>query len=1145
MMSQRIPQHIHGLLALALSLLPLAACGGDDGGARSTTSASACAAATDCALPDQVCVEGVCAPCRSDAMCHEDHGPDALCINGACQLPATTTPSCPDGDLGCPCLANGGCGAGLRCEDAACAWCPPGEHLCPCATDAQAACQGELRCLNDVCAPDPCPSGSEGCPCHPERRCDDDDALRCGDDGVCRPCSPDIEGCPCDDTTTCGDGLTCQGDTCRSGIRCADLPCASQQRCEERGPRYTATCLPDCMPGWTWEPDTRRCLPRDDTNCDPNSPNNVLNACLLLGRACDETGARAECGDCQTGFFELPGQAACQPLGGGAALGCFDAHRRCEPNDAGDPACGACLPGFTEAQGRCVPDAELNCDPAGASSLVAYCASLGRRCQRFEGGAACGACLPGQEEDPNTEACAPVATCDAIYCDALNRTCIQAEGDTCGRCKDGYLPTDPDDLTTPCRPLLTCNEVRCGFGTFCQEGDPGFDAFCAPRPCPEGWALREDTGECVLCGILCGERGETGELWPTTLTNDSQCLCHTEPGYYFDLSGNLASRPCDEDGDGWLRVTALNALSSDDPGLQENARCTPHTIDRFTLRNEWREELDVWTCQEGLVRRLACSSDADCDVDGGRCDLDDGHCACNALQPVALVESVRNDDQIELEQDNPEDIPPVASRDGRGRSLLAVELNALTRACVTAGGDFNDNGVADVSEHQDGAPDPDQDPALRIFSKMSYFTELHTGAYSPPGPGEVHGRYLIAERSRCDEDFPLGYTAQDRDYWRSCTRNRDAAYNPDLSQAFPIGFDFARWSCDASTGACPLLQPPTAAISSEGIEPHGLCDRPAEATSDGLWRGMNHHSQFKCVEVVGASPEFPTFAPQQIRRDQLWDGGTGAYQANTCRVVCPEEDPDCADDCAPPTRFENTDSDGDGLADMHQRPYCQSSTELSPTATGIDAPYLNNQRPEVTCDSAVRAEVEVGDVVFAAVRFERGGVYARGCIDEWDPSPDATDNNLWRALCPGYLQNPTGVKGQGNGTNFGELICGCSQNYGGPLCDIPCPAPLLGGPGPVNPGDACVEGGYCVVTEETETTPGGRRGFWMCGGLAISSAVGLHDPRQMSVPFDEDGNGANDGFNLQGSISPTPFSGARHCSTGQGDAQSRWCVQNR
>ncbi|MEL6178911.1 MAG: hypothetical protein AAFS10_08150, partial [Myxococcota bacterium] len=736
-------------------------------------------------------------------MCHTDphYGPGgALCIAGACQQPEVAS-GCPDGEQGCPCLANGGCGEGLRCEDEQCAPCPSGELLCPCASDEEATsqCQQELTCQHGLCAPEPCPEGTERCPCDAMQRCEE--GLLCSEDGVCRLCSPDIEGCPCDETGVCDVGLTCQAGVCRSGLRCADLPCEMHQLCEERGSRYTATCLPGCMPGWHWDSETARCTPQRETNCDPNSPNNVLNACRRLERVCEEHGAGAQCGGCERGFFELPGQAACMPQGGCASLGCFEAHRVCEPD-----RCGPCLSGFTEVEGQCIPAAELHCNPSGPTSLVNYCASLGRRCQRVEGGAACGICLPGHEVDPETEACVPSLDCDEAYCDALNRTCIDTRSDICGQCKGGYLPINPGDDNGRCRLPLTCNDVRCGFGTFCLEGEQGQDATCAPRPCPEGWSLREDTGECVLCGILCGERGETGELWPSTLSNDSQCLCQTEPGYYFDLSGNLASRPCDEDGDGWLRVSALGAMDSEDPGLRANARCSPHVIDRFLLRNEWGEEMELLTCEEGLVRRRACSSDLDCDADGGFCDFNDegGRCGCTrALKPMRLVESVRNDDQIELEQDNPEDIPPwVAPDSGQGRGLLAVELNALTRACVTTGGDFNDNGVADVSEHQNSAVDPNVHPELRMFTRMSYFMELHIGSYVPAHMGERYGRYVIAERSRCDEDFPLGYTGQDRPYWRDCTRSRDAAYNPDPSQAAPIGFDFARWSCQATAGTC-------------------------------------------------------------------------------------------------------------------------------------------------------------------------------------------------------------------------------------------------------------------------------------------------------------------------------------------------------
>ena len=72
-------------------------------------------------------------------------------------------------------------------------------------------------------------------------------------------------------------------------------------------------------------------------------------------------------------------------------------------------------------------------------------------------------------------------------------------------------------------------------------------------------------------------------------------------------------------------------------------------------------------------------------------------------------------------------------------------------------------------------------------------------------------------------------------------------------------------------------------------------------------------------------------------------------------------------------------------------------------------------------------------------------------------------------MCPGYAEAPMGVLGLGHPNNFGKLLCGCGENYGGPQCDIGCP--------PLN---YAVEGGgvidvtigsrtYCVKVEDERT----------------------------------------------------------------------------
>ncbi|MBI5493519.1 MAG: hypothetical protein HY904_00745 [Deltaproteobacteria bacterium] len=87
------------------------------------------------------------APCRSG-------GVEALaCVSGRCEVAG-----CPSGTVGCPCGAYGACeafaGEDVRCNDGMCVLGSclnggDGRMGCNCRTDA--TCDGDLRCVRDVC----------------------------------------------------------------------------------------------------------------------------------------------------------------------------------------------------------------------------------------------------------------------------------------------------------------------------------------------------------------------------------------------------------------------------------------------------------------------------------------------------------------------------------------------------------------------------------------------------------------------------------------------------------------------------------------------------------------------------------------------------------------------------------------------------------------------------------------------------------------------------------------------------------------------------------------------------------------------------------------------------------------------------------
>lgn len=145
---------------------------------------------------------------------------------------------------------------------------------------------------------------------------------------------------------------------------------------------------------------------------------------------------------------------------------------------------------------------------------------------------------------------------------------------------------------------------------------------------------------------------------------------------------------------------------------------------------------------------------------------------------------------------------------------------------------------------------------------LAHFVELHTVHYVPPPTGAGPGTLVIAERSRCSPDFPVTYDDSagfDPDdgstYWRSCERRRDPAF--DAGERDP-GFDFAQFSCDARLGTCPRLSMPAHPTLAGMPDPddallrgHGACELGGVPPADGAWRGMSHHSQFRCVRARG------------------------------------------------------------------------------------------------------------------------------------------------------------------------------------------------------------------------------------------------------------------------------------------------------
>jgi hypothetical protein len=877
-------------------------------------------------------------------------------------------------------------------------------------------------------------------------------------DGVCRPCTNDLAGCPCLEGACQGD-VACDADTqlCRPKVRCADGLCATGQLCEEGASGQDAVCTTVCEGDLVWNPDVQRCegAPEAET-CESGGDQSVQALCATEGRYCVENEAGPMCGACLANHVEddATGGDACRPVVECAALACAAENRTCiQSGIHSDASCGGCVPGFAEEQGACQALPPATCVAGQTDNIVDLCANLGRGCQE--------------------------PTANAAFC---------------GDCLSGLVPADPNDATSLCRAPLTCTDLIdmgvCAANEPCFEGDGLFDAACGDAPCAgPGEALRVDTNTCVSCPIAdaCGAPGETGRLWPFTLYQSNDCVCETQSGWFADLSGVGLPKPCDEDGDRWVRISARPAVESDDPTLKENARCSTLAIDRFVLQNELGQRLEVLSCEEGFTpAQTSSGAPQGCEFAGGA-----NPSVIKGDAPIVLYESDRNDDPDLLVDLAFASQVPQWQAGANGRALSAAELNPLTKACVSPLADFNDNQRTDLDEFQGAPAAGNTDPALDAFGEFAYFMELHHGFFEPGAncdglavpDGTICGAFVIQEKSRCDSAFPLGYEDTANDYWQNCTRNRDGSYREDLASLGKeaAGFDFARYSCDQKNFSCPtpmpLVPPPTGSVK----PPHGVCE--VTVAADAPWRGMSHHSQFKCVAVdpttsLGANG---WAAQHRLSPAQLFDGQDGDYVLNQCH---PTADPD---------QF------GSGA--------------------------IVSLAPNVQCEAVIAGEGSVlPEVAFASVRYRdftrRADLprYTRGCIDEWNAGNvgDAI-NTAWRDLCPGHAQSPGAVGGDGSPGAFGSLICGCGLNFGGPACDRPCPSRRLffGGEDPF-----LCSNGYCAVNPSGGD---GKIGAWMCADMEASVV-----PMGVSPTLD-DGVGDGMGPRLEGAIRSIPFAGPRLC----------------
>ncbi|MEQ8981776.1 MAG: hypothetical protein RL846_27775, partial [Deltaproteobacteria bacterium] len=451
----------------------------------------------------------------------------------------------------------------------------------------------------------------------------------------------------------------------------------------------------------------------------------------------------------------------------------------------------------------------------------------------------CGGCVSGFFEDAGL--CVAAPTCEvgaansiAADCEANNRVCVDATATSlaqCGDCATGFAPVAGQDA---CEASDVCLEDgTCADATkFCLQLADNDPPMCASRPCADGEAWDRGAGSCRSCPACPVGAGTTGAVWPVTDRSGS-CVCETNDGFFWDpaVSGSR-SLECDMDGDGWTNGKVAQLLSNasvefgasvDDFSLLLNLRCDVNEITGFVLENEIGQRLDITLAELGSSRPT-----------------------------LRLYESNRNDRGA--------DAAPMPQL---GRAFEPSEVNSLTKVCGV-NLDLNDNGLADFEESQDFSGG---EQFQRLFNRMGYFVELHTGAIE-------EDKFVISERVRCDTgEIAIRGPVTSTQYWQSCHRRRPTDYQ----SSQPLGNDFAQFECSAQSGSCPLPPLWAPALIGENVPAHSVCDFRGEAVPG--WRGMTHYSQFSCVTVKN---DTGVRAPQEIDRGDVSLDSAQGWHVNNC-----------------------------------------------------------------------------------------------------------------------------------------------------------------------------------------------------------------------------------------------------------------------
>ena len=308
----------------------------------------------------------------------------------------------------------------------------------------------------------------------------------------------------------------------------------------------------------------------------------------------------------------------------------------------------------------------------------------------------------------------------------------------------------------------------------------------AQEPAPEDASPKEDgpepTGDCQTDEVLWqGQCKSIQEYCTQAFTTQDQAsmqqpfqailrddgtpyFCKTKPGHYYLPAAGYG--PCDQDGDGWVRIEAYRALNATETQIVQNARCQLRSINAWVYHSNQPNAKPQLQKLDKAVPLVETRRN-----DGGGKDIDRPVYTDNQ-QPLPSTQG------SSCQSDTDCSAPTPTCYRGhclKGRRFAPAELNTLTKACIKHI-DLNDNQIGDATEQPGDSPTPKQEFTPLISG--GYFVELHHGYYEKDYlvGGTKTNVYHIRERSRRKAPDQQGLalncrqeaTAFQPDYWRDC-----------------------------------------------------------------------------------------------------------------------------------------------------------------------------------------------------------------------------------------------------------------------------------------------------------------------------------------------------------------------------------------